>query len=126
MPKTANSQCQPTRSIRKAATGGVTAAPSRPPLKNAPNAVERSTTGTQRVKATAMAGASAASSAPNRKRMTSIEAKPHAAPVSAVNADQARMAPATSPRAPNRSASAPHGACPSAYDRLKILNTSPI
>jgi hypothetical protein len=49
----------PKRSIRNAASGGVSAAPRRPPLKYAPKDVERSATGTHRVNAVAVAGDSA-------------------------------------------------------------------
>src|SRR5579864_425304 len=104
----------PKRSIRNAAMGGVSAAPSRPPLKYAPKEVDRSVTGTHRVKAVAVAGESAASSEPKVKRTASIETKPHTAPVSAVNPDQQKIAAVMMPRDPKRSASMPQGACAAA------------
>src|SRR5947208_1591569 len=110
----ANIVRQPKRNIRNAANGGVSAAPRRPPLRYAPKDVERSATGTHRVKAVAVAGDSAASSAPNVNRSASIEKKPLTAPVSAVNPDQHKIAPVTMLRDPKRSASIPHGACPAA------------
>ena len=113
-PKIANMMRHPKRSIRKAASGGVSAAPRRPPLKYAPNDVERSATGTQRVNAVAVAGDSAASSVPNVNRTASIETKLQTAPVSAVNPDQQKIAAVMMPRDPKRSASIPHGACATA------------
>src|ERR1700681_3034552 len=107
----------PKRSIRNAASGGVIAAPRRPPLKYAPKDVERSATGTHRVNAAAVAGDSAASSVPKVNRTASIEKKLHTAPVNAVNADQQKIAAVMMPREPNRSASIPHGACAVAYAR---------
>src|ERR1700674_3741475 len=115
----------PKRSIRNAATGGVSAAPRRPPLKYTPKDVERSATGTHRVKAAAVAGDRAASSVPNVNRTASIERKPHTAPVSAVNPDQQKIAAVMMPRDPKRSASIPQGACAVAYARKKMLKTKP-
>ena len=126
IPKTGNIQRHPNRSINHAATGGVRAPPHRPPLRNAPKTVERSVTGTQREKAAAVAGDRAASSPPNMNRIASSDVRFQAAPVRAVKADHARIARLINPREPKRSATAPHGACPNAYARLKMLRIRPI
>src|SRR3954454_21964075 len=108
------------------AMGGVMAPPRRPPPRNAPKAVDRSEDGIQRLKADAIEGENAASSAPKVKRIPIRDAKLQAYAVRIVKTDQPATAKLTKPRAPYRSAAMPHGVCPRKYERLKMLKTSPI
>src|SRR5262245_9087786 len=101
--------------------GGASAPPISEVVVIAPRARPRSGGGNQWVTTRAAFGNAPASPAPKRKRMSTSDDQPKAAPVSAVKIDQQTTIRAITPRDPKRSPQCPIGTSNRQYARMKAL-----
>ena len=108
-PKITNDARQPHWEITSSASGTEIMPPTREPSSMTPLARPRSLSGNQRDKLRAMFGNAPASPAPNRKRITTSDRKPCAAPVSMVKADHHNTIRVSTRRGPLTSPSQPEG-----------------
>ena len=103
--------------------GCVIAPPSAPVITARPNTRPRASSGNQRENTREIPGNAPASPIPNSRRTVNSDAKPAAAPVSAVIADHQITIRVSIARDPNRSTIQPAGTSISAYARVNALKT---